>query len=154
MPNYFAYGSNMSSAQMAERCPGASSLGAARLDGFALSFDRWSDRRGGYVADVLPSPGGSVWGVLWRVTSEHLVMLDRHEGVAAGAYRREFVRVQSASGHIDAVAYRVCEPALPGSPPAAYLALILEGAKEHGLPAAYVAGIQAVASFGGIEGNR
>jgi len=155
--NYFAYGSNMSSAQMAERCPGAVSLGAACLEGFTLAFDRWSDRRGGYVADVVPARHELVWGVLWKVTSQHLESLDHHEGVAAGAYRRESVRVAMSAQSPrkwDAVTYRVCQPVTPGAPPAAYLAVMLEGAREHALPAAYVAGLAASASLGGTDQKR
>lgn len=148
MLNYFAYGSNMSSAQMAQRCPGAVSRGPALLEGFALAFDRWSDRRGGYVADVQPSAGNSVWGVLWRVSAGHLLSLDRYEGVAAGAYRREPVRVLAGARDVEAIVYRVCAPVPPGPPPAAYLALMTEGAAEHNLPAGYVAALRAVAPVG------
>jgi gamma-glutamylcyclotransferase len=150
--DYFAYGSNMNSVQMAERCPGAVSLGVARLDGFALAFDRWSHRRSGYVADVLPSPGATVWGVLWRVTREHLLSLDRYEGVAGGAYRREAVHVSLATEpprEVEAVVYRVCQPDAPGPPSAPYLNLMLEGAREHVLPPAYIANLAASASLGG-----
>lgn len=147
---YFAYGSNMASAQMAQRCPGATALGPARLPGFALAFDRWSARRGGYVADVLPAPRAETWGVLWAVTAEDLVALDHFEGVAAGAYRRDVVAVWPAGndGPVDAIAYRVCSPGPPGRPSTAYLALLIEGAREHGLPAAHQQAIAAAAGLG------
>ncbi len=145
LPPYFAYGSNMASSQMADRCPGAVCLGVARLPGYRLAFDAWSNRRGGLVADVLPAPGSDVWGVLWQVTDEHAEALDRYEGVARGQYRREDVRVESAAGEtIEAFAYVICDPGEEGPTTDGYRALLLEGAREHGLPAGWVKAIEAV----------
>ena len=145
LPPYFAYGSNMASSQMADRCPGAISLGAARLPGYRLAFDAWSNRRGGLVADVLPAPGSEVWGVLWQVTEEHAEALDRYEGVARGQYRRENVRVESPNGErLEAFAYVICNPAEEGPTTDAYRALLLEGAREHDLPFAWVKAIEDV----------
>lgn len=145
LPPYFAYGSNMASSQMADRCPGAVSLGAARLPGYRLAFDAWSNRRGGLVADVLPKPGSDVWGVLWQVTEGHAEALDRYEGVARGQYRRENVLVESASGDdVEAFAYVICKPGEEGPTTEAYRALLLAGAREHGLPSGWVKAIEAV----------
>ena len=145
LPPYFAYGSNMATSQMADRCPGAVSLGAARLPGFRLAFDAWSNRRGGLVADVLPASGSDVWGVLWTVTEHHAEALDRYEGVGRGQYRREHVRVESASGdQVEAFAYVICNPGEEGPTTDAYRALLLEGAREHALPSGWVKAIEAV----------
>lgn len=145
LPPYFAYGSNMASSQMAYRCPGAVCLGAARLPGYRLAFDAWSNRRGGLVADVLPARDSEVWGVLWTVTEDHAEALDRYEGVARGQYRRENVLVESASGdEVEAFAYVICNPDEEGPTTDAYRALLLEGAREHGLPSGWVKAIEAV----------
>lgn len=145
LPPYFAYGSNMASSQMAERCPGAVCLGAARLPGYRLAFDAWSNRRGGLVADVLPAPDSEVWGVLWEVTDEHAEALDRYEGVARGQYRREGVRVESATGEtVAAFAYVICNPGEEGATTDGYQALLLEGAREHSLPPDWVKAIEDV----------
>ncbi len=142
---YFAYGSNMASSQMAERCPGAVCLGAARLPGHRLAFDAWSNRRGGLVADVLPDPGSDVWGVLWEVTGEHAEALDRYEGVARGQYRRATVRVEAvAGGEVEAFAYVICDPGEDGPTTDAYRDILLEGAREHGLPDEWVQAIESV----------
>ncbi len=145
LPPYFAYGSNMASSQMADRCPGAVSLGAARLPGYRLAFDAWSNRRGGLVADVLPAPDSEVWGVLWQVTEEHAEALDRYEGVARGQYRRENVRVESPNGErLEAFAYVICNPDDEGPTTDAYQSILLEGAREHDLPPAWVKAIEDV----------
>ena len=145
LPPYFAYGSNMASSQMAERCPGAVCLGAARLPGHRLAFDAWSNRRGGLVADVLPDPGSDVWGVLWEVTGEHAEALDRYEGVARGQYRRATVRVEAvAGGEVEAFAYVICDPGEDGPTTEAYRDILIEGAREHGLPDEWVQALEGV----------
>lgn len=145
LPPYFAYGSNMASSQMAERCPGAVSLGIARLPGYRLAFDAWSNRRGGLVADVLPEPGSEVWGVLWEITGEHAEALDRYEGVARGQYRRESVQVDSPPGEtVDAFAYVICDPGEDGPTTDAYRDILLEGAREYGLPPEWIQAIETV----------
>ena len=139
MAHYFAYGSNMDPAQMAERCPGARLLGPARLDGWRLTFDRYSKKWKGYVADVVPAPSTATWGVLWEVTAAHLKTLDRCEGVANGAYRREDVMVRAGDGSLaGAVAYVVCKPGPPGPPSPAYLEHLPRGARAAKLPQWYV----------------
>jgi gamma-glutamylcyclotransferase (GGCT)/AIG2-like uncharacterized protein YtfP len=137
---YFAYGSNMSAAQMAARCPGAIALGAALLDGWELKFDRPSTRWGGFVADIVPLDGAQVWGVLWQVTSAHLEALDRFEGVANGAYRRVEVSVNTPADHAlhSAQVYVVCLPENPGLPSGRYLEVMVAGAEEHRLPTQYI----------------
>ena len=39
---YFAYGSNLNFEQMAYRCPEATAVGIAKLDGYELAFRRGS----------------------------------------------------------------------------------------------------------------
>lgn len=56
---YFAYGSNMNSAQMETRCPDAKRIGVAEL----LNHDFIVNGRG--VATIVPSTG-KVFGVLWE----------------------------------------------------------------------------------------
>ena len=62
MTLYFAYGSNMSRAAMARRCPRRARIGPALLDGyrFFVGIDGWGS--------VKPSAGERVHGVLWRLT--------------------------------------------------------------------------------------
>lgn len=58
---YFAYGSNLNFDQMAYRCPEATVVGTAKLDGYELAFRR------GYLT-ILPKEGASVEGLIWSVT--------------------------------------------------------------------------------------
>jgi gamma-glutamylcyclotransferase (GGCT)/AIG2-like uncharacterized protein YtfP len=129
---YFAYGSNLDPDQMAERCPGAVALGPARLDGWQLRIGH----RG--VATIVPEPGWTVWGGLWRVTGPHLATLDRHEGVALGRYRRETTTVRRDDEPVDAVVY--VEPfSADAAPRVGYLERIERGGRWFGLPADHTA---------------
>jgi hypothetical protein len=62
----------MSSTVMADRCPGATALGPARLDDHRLGFRLPSLRWGGYAADIVNDDGVTTWGVLWKLSEEHL----------------------------------------------------------------------------------
>jgi hypothetical protein len=56
VPHYFAYGSNMSRAELLAYCPSAHFLGIARLDGWRLDFTVFSQKRQGGVADIVALP--------------------------------------------------------------------------------------------------
>ena len=70
---YFAYGSNLNFDQMAYRCPEATVVGTAKLDGYELAFRR------GYLT-ILPKEGASVEGLIWSVTDHDESQLDCYEG--------------------------------------------------------------------------
>ena len=134
---YFAYGSNMSTTVMAKRCPGAFVLGAGQLTAHRLVFNLPSQRWGGYAANVVPDTRSAVWGVLWNVTENHLVSLDRVET----RYDRYPIMVAQNDSDLMAMTYKVKASLVSpngGSPDPTYLASILDGAIEHGLPDNYV----------------
>lgn len=141
MPNYFAYGSNMSHDQIRARCPSHKFICAAELPGYKLAFTRYSRKRECGVADIVPAPGQSVWGAVFEVSGEDLAALDRHEGthLSPPAYVRVQVRVAAADGcSLDAITYEVLDKAAAEhAPSAAYLDLILDGARRWDLPLAY-----------------
>jgi gamma-glutamylcyclotransferase (GGCT)/AIG2-like uncharacterized protein YtfP len=136
---YFAYGSNLSPAEMRRMGPAASLLGRARLDDHRLAFTRRSPRRGGGVADVVPGSGLRVWGALYEVDDRCLERLDRKEGHPK-AYVREEVSVRSRGGdHHRAITYMVARKEEHEiTPTPEYLALILSGARACRLPAGYI----------------
>ena len=136
---YFAYGSNMSSEELRDWCPSAEFAAIARLPNYRLDFTRHSRRRRGGVADVAPSSGDEVWGVVYDIPSDELAALDRKEGVAKDAYRRLHVYVTEPSGQrVRALTYTVVHKVPAELPSERYLDLILKGAREWKLPAEYV----------------
>ena len=145
---YFAYGSNMSRAQMRERCPGHELIGKAVLMNHALCFPRSSPVRNCGVAGIVVQPGAEVWGVVYRLHDEDLAALDRREGydpskpAHVNRYNRMNVRALKDGAPLDCVTY--IASAQPGRhvPNAAYMAAIITGAEENGLPADYVAALR------------
>lgn len=131
LTRYFAYGSNMFTEQMLERCPGADSPVTA-----VLADHAWMCNERG-VATIAPVAGREVHGVVWTVTDAHLDSLDLFEGVAAGRYRRATVAVTLTTGEmIDSIVY-IDDRVEPGPPRSGYLERVLAGAVEHRLPAAW-----------------
>lgn len=78
---YFAYGSNLCEDQMRARCPGARRGPRATLHDHALAFGGFSPKWQGAVASVLRAKGARVAGLLYQLTENDVVALDRHEGV-------------------------------------------------------------------------
>src|SRR6478736_3987821 len=98
MQSYFAYGSNLSVTQMAERCPDATDPRPATL----ADHDWLINERG--VATVEALDGGQVHGVLWQISDRDLTVLDSAEGVPV-RYRRDRLTVQTADGPAEAWVY-------------------------------------------------
>ena len=138
---YFAYGSNLDPRQFRRRCPGSTIVGRARLPDYQLSFTRYSTKRKGGVADIVPNPGAEVWGVLYDVDDAGMAALDEYEN-APRSYRRETVRVFDDQGvGLEAVAYIANQTGV-FAPSRMYLGLIVQGARDHGLPEDYVQGLE------------
>ena len=145
---YFAYGSNMSSAQMAARKAEIRDSRPATLSGYRLVFNKLSDSGKTVYANIEPRPGAVTWGVLYRCSPQTLERLDEWEGVKGGHYRRAPVAVQPRGGASqEAVTYIAGERFItkPRKPSAGYLARILDGAREHDLPIDYINTIDRIA---------
>ena len=136
MPLYFAYGSNIDRAAMAARCPASRPLGIARL-----ARHRFVVTREGY-ASVLRDPRGTVWGLVWDIAFADMPALDRYESVAGGLYVKLTQPVITDRGPRRALIY-VGRSAGTGQPRPGYLEGILAAAREAGLPADYIAEIEA-----------
>ena len=134
MMPYFAYGSNMDTRQMQQRVPGATLIGAGRLDGFSLAFNVFSRSWKAGAANLEIDPEGRVYGVLWDLPEDGLTHLDTYEGHPT-FYRREELSVQGPEGPVIAWTYRVAhqEDAFV-RPSDEYLQLMYSAIRVHGLP--------------------
>lgn len=139
MPLYFAYGSNMDSARLLARVASARPLGAARLPGFAWRCNK-RGKDGTGKANLMRDERAETWGVLYDLDEEDLALLDRVEG----GYDPCRVTVWQGGAAHPAVTY-VSERTTSEAPAAWYLAHILAGAREHALPAAWIARLEATA---------
>lgn len=119
---YFSYGMNTNIEQMAQRCPAAISLGAAELPDYELVF------RG--CADINPTPGSGMQGVLWNITEECLAALDILEGYPS-MYTRYEVEVFHDGMYKTALVYKMNSSGI-FPPSAGYLRMLFEGYSVHG----------------------
>ena len=154
---YFAFGSNLDQPRLHEHCPSARFVVPARLADHRLAFTLESKRNWhGGVADVLTSPGDEVWGALWVIDGTHAHALDEQEGVFRDppAYRRVTVEVTTVAGDVVRCrCYRVVRPDPDEfAPSPAYLETLLRGARARGLPADYIARLEAI-NHNGYEGG-
>ena len=138
--NYFAYGSNMSTAYLREYCPSARFQQRAQLPNYRIEFRRYStDLRGG-ISTIIVAPGEMVHGVIYAVAEAEIKALDILEDVPLGIYRRDTFWLLAEDGRWQSAdLYQVAEPAGPYTPSAHYLDYMIAGAREHSLPQAYVA---------------
>ena len=146
MPLYFAYASNLSTRQMDHRCRSRETISRAALQGYRLDFPRRSYRpRGRGVAGVVPDAGGSDRGVVYDISDDDLARLDRAEGVPKSYVRRRVTVEPRGGGTLEVWTYFANpEPGAPFRPSREYLDVILEGAREHGLDADYIAALEAI----------
>jgi gamma-glutamylcyclotransferase len=143
---YFAYGSNMSLARLAARVPSAELIGVATLGGHVLRFHKPGSRDGTGKCDAFATghPADAVAGALYSILASELPQLDAVEGAGVG-YERRQVPVRTADGTIVAAETYVATSTAAGLRPLDwYKEHVLRGARSLGLPAAYVAAIEAV----------
>ena len=125
---YFAYGSNLNRRAMAQRCPRAEAVSAARLDGYRLVFRRF--------ADIVSDPTSTVWGALYDLTPACLHALDKYED-APRSYRKTSVKVVRGETLVDAMAYMMNEGAI-APPELAYYNEIARGYTDWKLDQAHL----------------
>jgi len=122
---YFAYGMNTNRSEMAQRCPGALSLGHARLVDRIFRFATH--------ADVVKCPGSYVDGVLWTIDDFHLNALDRLEGYPY-YYNRRRLRVAHNDRIVMAETYYMQPGNLDSLPSQSYFDMVVEGYNQHNIP--------------------
>jgi len=140
---YFAYGSNLHWPQMQKRCPSSRFVCAARLPGYQFGITRHSRLRDCGTANVFPVIGKDVWGAVYDVSDDDLMVMDGFED----GYRREILAVDPRGAGrqpIQVLVYLAeIEKPVP-LPSAEYKRLILQGAKRWQLPASYLAMLEAL----------
>lgn len=137
---YFAYGSNLKWLRMRERVPSAHLEAVAFLDHHRIICNK-QGRDGSAKANLVRAAGHQVWGVLYRIEQAQLAILDRFEA----GYERVLVQVRTMAGNLlDATTYRSDRLTPEPIPFDWYRALILEGAREHGLPEEYLTLLEAL----------
>ncbi len=145
MPLYFAYGTNMDPAGMAQRCRQAKALGLARLPGHRLGL-----MPEGYLT-VERDPSAEVHGVLWSLGLADVRPLDAYEEVGSGLYSKVYTPVMKAEGgSVGALVYvgraGGNRPRLVGPD---HLDGVIAAAEHWSLPAKHLAALRALARSAG-----
>jgi hypothetical protein len=135
MSLHFAYGSNMSRALMAMRCPGAVALGTAKLPGWRFVITTEC------VGSIARHPGAVVRGVLWRLGPGDIAAINAYENLDAGLYVRRVLPVQKEGRNIPALVY-IARRRGRGTPRPGYIHLVVEAAREWNLPGGYIRSLQ------------
>ena len=120
----FSYGMNTNTAQMAQRCPAAQSLGQAALYGHEFRFARH--------ADIVENPDFVTHGVLWEITPECELSLDALEGYP-DYYLKKQVRVFHNGTSEECMTYYMAGEQIDENPSDGYLTMLFEGYQEHGV---------------------
>ena len=134
---YFAYGSNLKTARMQSRIARAELRGLSSLGGY-----RWRcNKRGvdGSAKDNIEvCHGEQVWGVVFGFPETDFPTLDGFEK----GYLRIPVEVAVGSERLRAQTYLSERTIRDERPNAAYRAVMVEGAREHALPASFIARLE------------
>ncbi|HZD88640.1 MAG TPA: gamma-glutamylcyclotransferase family protein [Pseudolabrys sp.] len=142
----FAYGSNMHSSRLKARTPSATPLGAGQLKGHALRWHK-AGRDGSGKCDVEHTGRASdaVWGVVYTLDAAEKPDLDRAEALGTG-YTEKCATIHLGDETIEAWLYVAIDTRPALEPYDWYKAFVVEGAREHALPADYIAALEAVAA--------
>jgi len=135
MTPYFAYGANMSVAAMRHRCPGAQAVGPAVLQGHRFFIGREG------CGSVEPRGGGTVHGVLWRLTLRDLAVLHAYELLHKGMYDLRRLPVLHGGRRVSALIY-LLRRRVPGRPHPGYIESVAAGAREWELPEGYIRAVE------------
>ena len=125
---FAAYGVGLNRSEMVKHCPTAKPIGTTELKNFRFSF------RGGNacaVATIDKTKGGGVPALLWELTPQDEVALDRWIGVP-DLYRKDTVKVRLNGAAMEVLVYILIGNKPPNKPSAFYYSTLLEGYKISG----------------------
>ncbi len=152
----FAYGSNLCRERLIARVGPIETVAVARLDTHRLCFHkRGRDGSGKADAFFTGDRADRIWGVVYDMTESAKRELDRIEGVGCG-YVDAQADLTSAGGERLRAWLYLAQPAWIDAslaPAPWYRALIVTGAREHGLPAGYVAELETRSGSCGASGR-
>lgn len=140
---YIAYGSNLNTAQMQDRCPDAIPVGTAELKGWELLFRGFSRIRHSGVLTIEENPECSVPIAVWSVSEEDERNLDRYEGFPTFYYKKEMrITVTGLKSgdvqEVDAFVYIMTEGKPLSLPNNAYFVTCLEGYEDFGFDSVHL----------------
>ena len=149
---YFAYGSNMLTERLTDRCPTAEAIGIAVAVGYDLKFSKLScDTSGKATLDKVAQPRRRTHGVVFKIRNCCLRALDKAEGKGKGYNRCDKFSItllpDGKQTQVTTYIASACAVDDKLKPYDWYLALVIQGAIQHKLPKAYIASLREFASI-------
>ncbi len=145
--NVLAYGSNLLLARMHGRAPSAEPVTTVRLPGYALRFHK-RGRDGSGKADAFFTGRGQdvVCGVVYELSPADKAALDLAEGLGRDYFEHPVELTGGDGTGFHASVYTASPSMIDGRlvPFSWYKEMVVSGAREHGLPAQYVAALESV----------
>lgn len=146
MPNVFLYGPDTFRKRTFERIGACTVLGSARLDGYALNFNKpnMKNEKEGF-ANLTPEPGETIYGVVFELDEAQTEMLAGY----FGGYQSEVVKVQvrKLDQEVEATIYIARRSGRGLKPSQAVLDDAIRGAEENGLPKDFLEKLQALVAI-------
>lgn len=140
--HYLAYGSNLHPLRLGARIRSAQVLGVVEMPGCRLAFHKRGADGSGKCLFYAGEAGQRAFGVIYRFDVADKATLDGFEGVGYGEQLLDFVLdAQPCRPYVYVAETTHIDPLL--RPYDWYKALVLAGARFHGLPADYIAAIEA-----------
>jgi gamma-glutamylcyclotransferase len=130
---YFAYGSNLDRDRIGSRVRYIHDSVKGRLDAFRFSYNKKS-RDGTSKANIVRSPGESVWGVCYEI--DHCDFRRLHEEYEKG-YSVKDVWIDTGRDPIIAKTF-ISTSLTAASPHSEYARMIVEAARKHNFPEGYI----------------
>lgn len=145
---YFAYGSNMKQSRLEERVKRIGLVwNIGFLESHFLCFNKIRGDGSGY-ANIEVKDNDRVWGVLYQLTNEEIMLLDSYEGVPDD-YRRISKAVHTIESNYTAELY-IANPNMTDDnlmPRRKYLDYLIKGATEHNLLQKYITYLESFRTF-------
>ena len=123
-----AYGAGVNRAEMAKHCPTAKLIGSAELKNYRLSF---RGNKASAVATIEKAKSGSVPALLWEISPQDEIALERWIGVPE-LYRKATIKVRSDGALVDTLIYILINGKPLNKPSAFYYSTLLEGYRAAG----------------------
>ena len=128
---FAAYGFGLNRAEMAKHCPTAKLIGSAELKNYRLSF---RGNKASAVATIERAKSGSVAALLWEISPQDEIALERWIGVPE-LYRKSTIKVRRDGTLVETLIYILISGKPQNKPSAFYYSTLLEGYKAAGFDA-------------------
>jgi len=138
---FFSYGSNMYSKRLIKRVQSAKILGIGKSQGFKIEFSKRSKDKSGKATLIrTTNKSDIIWGTISTILKKEKHLLDKAEGLGEG-YNEEHIPIKTeTSEDIFLITYIAEDSYIDKKliPYSWYKTLVIEGAKENGLPKKYI----------------